>query len=334
MPCCRKSFHRTCAVRWLSKESNTCPVCRRSLPEHPPKPEDSKCKCGVTFAEDDRFCGFCGAKRPDAPAEEQKATTPATSSASVASSNHAGENRGGDFCEAVAEGAEALSALSVAELRGRCKRRGLDCSNCLEKQDMVALLLQGDPNGSARCHTPLHANARSHKEASSSRTTSATSGSLAQPAPDTPVAELRDIECFSQAISASSSMHGQTHFPTTSVSSQSLPLPTDAPVSSSSKAVSPAASAKRKSGGRGRSAPKPLKRAPKGRGAVALGSPPQGVKAKAKAKAKAAKCVPLPKRACKRSVAAPVRQLQIQKRSRAVETAALARGAGKRRRSC
>merc|ERR1719316_661631 len=35
-----------------------------------------------------------------------------------------------------------LKAQTVGELRRRCKERGLDCSQCLEKKDLIALLLK------------------------------------------------------------------------------------------------------------------------------------------------------------------------------------------------
>lgn len=83
MPCCGNRFHRACALRWLSRESSRCPVCRAPL---------------------------------------LKAPSPAK-----------GEGPG--------EEVSHRNALqTVAELKQRCSERGLDCSGCLEKRELVTLL--------------------------------------------------------------------------------------------------------------------------------------------------------------------------------------------------
>ena len=37
MPCCGQRFHRACAIKWLTKESDKCPTCRAPLQDAPKK---------------------------------------------------------------------------------------------------------------------------------------------------------------------------------------------------------------------------------------------------------------------------------------------------------
>jgi len=37
MPCCGQRFHRACAIKWLTKESDKCPTCRAPLEDAPKK---------------------------------------------------------------------------------------------------------------------------------------------------------------------------------------------------------------------------------------------------------------------------------------------------------
>jgi hypothetical protein len=91
MPCCSNRFHRACLLRWLSRESSRCPVCRQALPD-----------------------------------EAAAATTQTTC----------------DSDTMAAPEEQSLLGQSAAELKLRCGERGLDCSRCLEKRELVVLLLK------------------------------------------------------------------------------------------------------------------------------------------------------------------------------------------------
>mmetsp|Transcript_61739 Transcript_61739/g.133764 ORF Transcript_61739/g.133764 Transcript_61739/m.133764 type:complete len:461 (-) Transcript_61739:176-1558(-) len=122
-------------VPFESDEVTPCPICLDNLEAQ----ERAICMpcCGNFFhrmcsvrwlAQESSRCPVCRRPLPEVTANEASAEAPPLDGAE----------------------AEALAVNSIAELKQRCGERGLDCSRCLEKSELVGLLLEERRTAAAR----------------------------------------------------------------------------------------------------------------------------------------------------------------------------------------